>query len=75
MDHIKTGIDIVTNRFGIHYFPDSLHYGENDLKLWLPRLQQLNAGWLVVNSPTSRAIPEEFIGGIAQAGIRTGGGF
>ena len=70
MDHIKTGIDIVTNRFGIHYFPDSLHYGENDLKLWLPRLQQLNAGWLVVNSPTSRAIPEEFISGIAQAGIR-----
>ena len=70
MDHIKTGIDVINNRFGLHYFSDSLHYGEKDLKLWLPRLQQLNAGWLVLNAPANRAIPEEFISGIAQAGIK-----
>ena len=70
MDHIKTGIDVISNRLGLHYFSDSLHYGEKDLKLWLPRLQQLNAGWLVLNAPTSRAIPEEFISEVAQAGIK-----
>jgi hypothetical protein len=70
MDHIKTGIDLINNRFGLHYFSDSLHYGEKDLKLWLPRLQQLNAGWLVLNAPTSRAIPEDFISAVAQAGIK-----
>ena len=70
MDHTKTGIDVINNRFGLHYFPDSLHYGEKDLKLWLPRLQQLNAGWLILNAPTSRAIPEEFITGITEAGIK-----
>ncbi|MDK2981470.1 MAG: hypothetical protein PWQ55_1817 [Chloroflexota bacterium] len=70
MDHIKTGFERIDNRFGLHYFPDTLHYGEKDLKLWLPRLQQLNAGWLVLKSATTRAIPEEFISALVQAGIQ-----
>ncbi len=56
-------------RFGLHYFPDSLHYREKDLALWLPNLVEINAGWLVLEAHPFRAIPEDFIRGVQQAGI------
>ena len=59
----------VASRIGFHYFPDSLHYREKDLNLWLPRLKELKAAYLVLNSPTNRAIPEEFISALNQAKI------
>jgi hypothetical protein len=71
MDHKNANQYSLTNRVGFHYFPDSVHYGEKDLNLWLPRLKQLNAQWLVLNSPTSRAIPEDFVSTLAQAKIKT----
>ena len=27
---------IAKNRLGIHYFPDTIHYREQDLQAWLP---------------------------------------
>ncbi|HJW91752.1 MAG TPA: hypothetical protein VJ436_14025, partial [Anaerolineales bacterium] len=56
-------------RLGFHYFPDTAHYRESDLHAWLPELQALGASWLVLLSPSSRAIPEQFLTGLIEAGI------
>ncbi|NTU74831.1 MAG: hypothetical protein HGA86_01780 [Anaerolineaceae bacterium] len=58
------------NRVGFHYYPDSLHYTEKDLLAWLPELQNLNAGWLVVHAHPRRAIPEYFIRSLISANIQ-----
>ena len=58
------------NRIGFHYFPDTLHYQSSDLAAWLPELKALGARWLTLHAPLTRAIPEEFIGGLRQAGIQ-----
>ena len=58
-----------SNRIGFHYFPDTLHFRESDLHTWLPRLQSLGAGWLVLQSQVSHAIPEAFITALCTAGI------
>lgn len=55
------------SRYGFHYFPDTLHYRESDLLTWLPALQDLGAGWLVLRSELDRAIPEVFLRGLKQA--------
>jgi len=57
------------NRIGFHYFPDNQHYQQRDLKNWLPELQQLGAGWLVLHTPVTRALPEGFIKGLLQGNI------
>ncbi len=57
------------NRFGIHYYPDTLHYRQSDLRAWLPELRSLGVGWLVLLAPLDRAIPEDFIKEIIAAGI------
>ncbi len=57
------------NRIGFHYYPDTLHYRQSDLQTWLPELKALNTGWLVLQAPTDRAIPEYFIQGLLAAGI------
>ena len=57
------------NKIGFHYFPDSQHYQQSDLKTWLPILQQLDAGWLVLHTPVARALPEDFIRGLLEAEI------
>ena len=59
------------NRLGFHYFPDTLHYREMDLQTWLPRLKQLGASWLVLDTDGERtAVPEPFISGLVAAGIQ-----
>src|SRR5512139_1133430 len=58
-----------TSRLGLHYFPDTLHYRDADLQTWLPELQALGAGWLVLRTEQYRAIPEPFLRGLKQAGI------
>jgi len=57
------------SRIGFHYFPDSMHYRESDLSIWLPKLKALGSSWLIIQSPIDRAIPEPFICGLCQAGI------
>jgi hypothetical protein len=56
-------------RIGFHYFPDTYHYRESDLARWLPELSSLGASWLVLKSPVDRAIPENFVRGVIEAGI------
>ncbi len=48
-------------KVGFHYRMDSDHYSEKDLAIWLPRLKDLGASWIVLYAPTNRAIPEGFI--------------
>ena len=57
------------SRLGFHYYPDSIHYRDIDLKYWLPELKLLNASWLVLESSFERAIPESFITSLVQANI------
>ncbi|MBA4384431.1 MAG: hypothetical protein C0410_06820 [Anaerolinea sp.] len=59
-----------SNRLGLHYFQDTLHYSAQDLAVWLPELTRLNASWVVLLSDSNRAIPENFITGLVEAGIQ-----
>ena len=58
-----------TNPIGFHYYPDTTHYTNKDLNESLLHLEKLNAGWLVLRSETSRAIPETFISGLLVRNI------
>lgn len=57
------------SRLGFHYFPDSLHYRESDLRAWVPELRALGAAWVTLIAPADHAIPEAFIQGMLAAGI------
>jgi hypothetical protein len=57
-------------RFGFYYYPDFLHYTENDLHAWLPELKALGASWITLLAPVDRAIPELFIRRIIDAEIQ-----
>lgn len=65
----KTEDNLVINQFGIHYFLDTLHYRQEDLKIWLPFMQELKVAWIVLKSEKNRAIPEDFLKGLLNAGI------
>ena len=69
MEHKRIGNYNIRNRIGFHYFPDSLHYREKDLSLWLPRLKALDTAFLVLKSPTTRAVPEDFITALSKEKI------
>lgn len=58
-----------TSKLGFHYYPDTLHYTNQDLQKWLPTLKELNTSWLVLKADTNRAVPEYFIHGLLTAGI------
>jgi hypothetical protein len=60
---------IIPGRIGFHYFPDTLHYKESDLKKWLPELKSMGASWLVITSPLQISVPEAFITSLLEAGI------
>ena len=66
---VKKSRELITQRVGFHYFPDTAHYTKKDLATWLPILKQLKASWLVLISEANRAIPEHFIAGLMAAGI------
>lgn len=65
----KENSTLITNKIGFHYFQDTAHYTNKDLNTWLPELVKLNAGWVVLLSDSSRAIPEQFIHGLKTANI------
>ena len=46
-----------------------MHYTEKDIQRWLPALKEINAQWLVIQSPINRAISEEFIRSFSDSGI------
>jgi len=58
------------NRYGFYYFPDTLHYRENDIHTWIPELVELGASWLTLLAPIDRTIPEAFIRRVVEQGIQ-----
>jgi hypothetical protein len=58
-----------TTLIGFHFYQDSAHYTNKDLNAALDNLKKVNAGWLVLRSEASRAIPETFISGLLNNGI------
>ena len=56
-------------RYGFYYYPDTLHYREDDLRTWLPELQALGASWITLRAPIDRSIPEPFIRALITGGI------
>jgi hypothetical protein len=56
-------------RIGFQYYPDTLHFREDDLLAWTPMLKSLGAQWLTMVCPSNRAIPEAFIRGLVENGI------
>ncbi len=69
MDHQSTKNYDLPNRYGFYYFPDWLHYAEKDIHRWLSALLEVNAKWLVIQSPANRAISEDFIREVSEGGI------
>ena len=57
-------------RYGFYYYPDTIHYRENDIHRWIPELHALGASWLTLLAPVDRAVPESFIRPIIDAGIQ-----
>lgn len=55
---------------GYHYFPDDRHYTARDLDTWAPILEDCQAQWVTLQGQTSFAIPERFIRGIIDAGMK-----
>lgn len=70
MEHQSKKNYHLPNRFGFYYFPDCQHYAEKDIQRWLPALKEVNAQWLVLQSPVNRAIPEDFIRTFSESGIQ-----
>jgi len=59
----------LNTRLGFHYCPDTLHYRDSDLALWIPELKSLGASWITLLAPADRAIPESFIKGLVSSSI------
>jgi hypothetical protein len=69
MDHFKQEKTFSSNKLGFHYFLDDERFNKEDAHLWIKKLNEINAKWLVVNNPNKRAIPEEFIKSFLGSGI------
>jgi hypothetical protein len=57
-------------RYGFYYYPDTLHYREDDISVWIPELCALGASWLTLLAPVDRAIPEPFLRCLIDEGIQ-----
>jgi hypothetical protein len=57
-------------KLGFHYYPDSLHFTEQDLDYWRPILADLGASWLTLQACPERAVPEFFVRGLIDRGIQ-----
>jgi hypothetical protein len=69
MDHLAQEKTFISNKLGFHYFLDVEQFNTADSNLWIQKLQEINAKWLVIQNPQDRAIPEEFIRSFSGAGI------
>ncbi|PKN82367.1 MAG: hypothetical protein CVU46_18135 [Chloroflexi bacterium HGW-Chloroflexi-8] len=56
-------------QIGLHYFPDSLHFRNEDIKKWIPELKRLKVSWLILKSEIDRAIPEAFLESLMHENI------
>jgi len=59
----------LNSKIGLHYFPDTFHYRQEDISKWIPELRAMKVGWLVIKSSAERAIPESFIKALIDENI------
>lgn len=57
-------------KIGFHYYRDTDHFQQKDIKRWLPELESLDAYWLLLTAPFSRAIPDYFLRSLVESGIK-----
>lgn len=57
------------NKIGFQYYQDTEHFQRKDIKRWLPELEALNASWLLITAPLSRAVPDYFLCSLIDSGI------
>jgi len=69
MDHLTQEKTFTSNKLGFHYFLDVEHFKTADAHLWVQKLHEIKAKWLVIQNPQDRAIPEEFIRPFSSAGV------
>ena len=69
MDHFIQEKNFSSSKLGFHYFLDDERFKQEDSRLWIQKLKEINAKWLVINNPRNRAIPEEFIRAFSSADI------
>jgi hypothetical protein len=69
MDHFKQEKTYTSNKLGFHYFLDAERFKQEDASLWINKLKEIGAKWLVVSNPHERAIPEDFIRSFSRSGI------
>jgi hypothetical protein len=58
------------DRLGFHFYPDEQHFTERELAIWLPELQALGAGWVVLRGNPRRSVPEAFVRGLIDGGLQ-----
>lgn len=58
------------SQIGFHYYPDDRHFTQKDLDYWRPILTSLSAAWLTLRATPDRAIPEFFIQGLSEMGVK-----
>lgn len=69
MDHFIKEKYFTSSKLGFHYFLDDERFKQEDARLWIKKLEEINANWLVINNPKERAIPEEFIRAFSKSDI------
>lgn len=48
-------------QLGFHYYPDTDHYTQADLDVWLPVLQSAGTSWLTLRATVATSIPTDFL--------------
>lgn len=56
-------------RLGLHYFAGEQHFGADAIQTWLPLLKGAGVAWTTLRASGRRAIPEDFIRNLLDAGI------
>ena len=62
-------VSVIEKRLGFHYYPDTLHYRQEDINIFLPRLLHLGASWITLQSHSERTIPEPFLQALIENNI------
>lgn len=69
MEHLTREIGPALKRIGMHYPGDNESFSLASAQNWVRHLNRLNVNWLALRSPSSRAIPEDFIRRLTSQGI------
>jgi hypothetical protein len=61
MEHLSQEVELDLKRIGFHYHSDDESFSVSDARQWVKEIKEMGANWLILENPSKRAIPEEFI--------------